>query len=92
MKNEELYIKKRPEIPLGCFFNGRYNPDCETDIKAAKDTCCMYNNLNPNDEKSKSDILGSFLSKFGKDAVFVAQFRCDYGYRLQQNKACSKRK
>ncbi|MCI5796821.1 MAG: sugar O-acetyltransferase [Ruminococcus sp.] len=73
---------EHPEIPLNCFFNGCYNPDYERDIKAAKDICYKYNNLNPNDEKSKSDILRSFLGKFGKDAVFVAPFWCDYGYRI----------
>lgn len=73
----------RPEVPVGCLFQGCYNPDYEARIREGKALCHEYNKLCPNDVEAQRAILARLLGKTGRETVITPPFWCDYGYNIE---------
>lgn len=77
MKNE------RPTVPVGCFFQGCYNPEYEAEIAKGKELCFRFNALHPCDREGQEEILRKLLGSMGREVVFTPPFWCDYGYNIK---------
>ena len=75
-------MKNRPVVPIGCFFQGCYNPAYEEEIRKGKDLCYRYNQLSPNDKEKAREILEKLLGSMGKEPCILPPFWCDYGYNI----------
>lgn len=75
-------MKKKPKVPINCFFQGCYNPAYEEEIRKGKEKCFMYNRLCPNDRTAQAEILKDLLGKMGKETIITPPFWCDYGYNI----------
>lgn len=75
-------MKKKPEVPINCFFQGCYNPAYEEEIRKGKEKCFMYNQLCPNDRTAQVEILKDLLGKMGTETIITPPFWCDYGYNI----------
>ncbi len=53
------------------------------DRKTAKTICMKYNDLLPDQEEEKYDMLFELLGKIGDEAVIEPNFFCDYGYNIE---------
>lgn len=75
-------MRKKPEVPINCFFQGCYNPAYEEEIRKGKEKCYRYNQLCPNDREAQQKILSELLGKMGSDVMITPPFWCDYGYNI----------
>lgn len=73
---------KKADVPINCFFQGCYNPEFEAEIQKCKDKCYQYNQLNPNDRKTQTEMLKNILGTMGKEVIITPPFWCDYGYHI----------
>lgn len=73
---------KRPAVPVGCYFQGCYNPEYEKRIRACKELCFRYNQLSPNDREAQLRILKDLLGGMGEEVVITPPFWCDYGANI----------
>ena len=70
-------------MPMGCFFQGCYNPEYEAEIRKGKDLCWRFNALHPCDREGQMAVLKELLGEMGRDVVFTPPFWCDYGYNIK---------
>ena len=75
-------MRKGETIPTGCLFQACNNPALEAEIKACKDKCYAYNQLNPNDREAQRTLLAELLGGLGDDVTIMPPFWCDYGYNI----------
>ena len=63
-----------------------YNPLDESLVKdrlKAKKLCYLYNNLPPESDAKRKEILMSLLAKMGDSILIEPSFYCDYGYNIE---------
>ena len=72
----------RPVVPVGCLFQGCYNPAFEAEIEKGKSLCHEFNSLHPCDREGQTAVLARLLGGMGRETVITPPFWCDYGYNI----------
>lgn len=67
----------------GLLYNANYDKELQDEMKRAKCVLFKYNQLPPDREEEKDQILRTFLGKKGKGTVILSPFHCDYGYNIE---------
>ena len=75
-------MKKHPFVPINCYFQARYYPEYQKEIKKCKEKCHRYSQLSPNDRKGQEAILSVLIGKVVKNVMVTPPFWCDYGYNI----------
>ncbi|MCI8291258.1 MAG: sugar O-acetyltransferase [Clostridia bacterium] len=63
-------------------YDANYNEDLINEMKAAKDICFQYNNINPLDREKREKIIKKLFGGTGEHVLVESNFYCDYGYNI----------
>jgi acetyltransferase-like isoleucine patch superfamily enzyme len=77
-------MKTEKEKMLQCeIYDANNDVELLEERKSCKRLCFRYNQLNPDQEKEKKELLSQLLGKCTNNIIIEPSFWCDYGYNIE---------
>ncbi|ADO43107.1 sugar O-acetyltransferase [Ketogulonicigenium vulgare] len=67
----------------GLLYDANYDPALLAKRRAAKRILFEINNLHPDEDEKRTQLLKGLLGKTGQNITFDGQFHCDYGFNIE---------
>lgn len=75
-------MTEKEKMLTGMIYDANNDPQLIAERLECKELCHDYNNLRPNDSKTRREILLKILGSVKGDFLIEQPFLCDYGYNI----------